>query len=151
MGDIALPDLNYDGVPIVAQTLVIPVDERHDNCVGDESSSKKDEKEGDDSWQWQSDSAADKSTTSIKFNATFQHELEILKQEVYHEGLQVEEEGLTHIIRKKTKLPNPLFNFKDNKNELSRNDPALVSLCTSMYFFTYGAMLQRVPNIFENK
>lgn len=33
-------------------------------------------------------------------------DLELLKQQVYNEGLQVEEEGLTDIIRKKTKLPN---------------------------------------------
>lgn len=38
-----------------------------------------------------------------KFNRSFQEELELLKKEVYNEGLQVEEEGLTEIIRKKTK------------------------------------------------
>ncbi|EDS37225.1 ubiquitin-protein ligase [Culex quinquefasciatus] len=38
-----------------------------------------------------------------RLNKTFQQELEKLKQEVYHEGLQVEEEGLTDIVRKKTK------------------------------------------------
>lgn len=64
MGDIALPNINYDN-----------------------------------EWQQQ------------RLNKTFQQELEQLKQEVYNEGLQVEEEGLTDIIRKKTKLPvesNPL-------------------------------------------
>lgn len=60
MGDIALPNINYDN-----------------------------------EWQQQ------------RMNKTFQQELEQLKQEVYHEGLQVEEEGLTDIIRKKTKLPDP--------------------------------------------
>lgn len=40
-----------------------------------------------------------------RLNKSFQEELEKLKQEVYHEGLQVEEEGLTDIIRKKTKQP----------------------------------------------
>lgn len=59
MGDIALPNIDYDT-------------------------------------QWQSQ----------KLNKSFQQELERMKQEVYHEGLQVEEEGLTDIVRKKTKLPN---------------------------------------------
>ncbi|XP_039956467.1 dorsal-ventral patterning protein tolloid [Bactrocera tryoni] len=126
MGDIALPDINYDGDPIVAHTLVIPLEKRH-NGGGNESSAKQDKYEDDDvhAGQWQSDSAANKPITSIKFNASFQQELEILKQEVYHEGLQVEEEGLTHIIRKKTKLPSTRFDFKDSKNERSSNDPAL--------------------------
>lgn len=56
MGDIALPNINYET-------------------------------------EWQSQ----------KLNKTFQQEMLKLKQEVYHEGLQVEEEGLTDIIRKKTK------------------------------------------------
>lgn len=58
MGDIALPNIDYDT-------------------------------------QWQTQ----------KLNKSFQQELERMKQEVYHEGLQVEEEGLTDIVRKKTKLP----------------------------------------------
>lgn len=58
MGDIALPNVNYES-------------------------------------EWQSQ----------KLNKSFQQELERMKQEVYHEGLQVEEEGLTDIVRKKTKLP----------------------------------------------
>lgn len=58
MGDIALPNINYES-------------------------------------EWQSQ----------KLNKSFQQELERMKQEVYHEGLQVEEEGLTDIVRKKTKLP----------------------------------------------
>lgn len=56
MGDIALPNVNYES-------------------------------------QWQAQ----------RFNKSFQQELETLKKEVYSEGLQVEEEGLTDIIRKKTK------------------------------------------------
>lgn len=133
MGDIALPDINYDGDPIVAHTLLIPLEERHDNGGGNKSLS-----DGDDAGQWQSDSATDKPVTSIKFNASFQQELEILKQEVYHEGLQVEEEGLTHIIRKKTKLPSTRIDFKDSKTERSSNDPALVSLYTSMYIHSFS-------------
>lgn len=74
MGDIALPNMNYEN-----------------------------------EWQQQ------------KLNKTFQQELEQLKQEVYHEGLQVEEEGLTDIIRKKTKLP-PDTNPTLNHNEPSKND-----------------------------
>lgn len=59
-----------------------------------------------------------------KLNKSFQQELERMKQEVYHEGLQVEEEGLTDIIRKKTKLPNTISDL----NERNRNDAAAVSL-----------------------
>lgn len=60
MGDVALPNINYES-------------------------------------QWQAQ----------RFNKSFQAELETLKKEVYNEGLQVEEEGLTDIIRKKTKQPDP--------------------------------------------
>lgn len=77
MGDIALAD----GDPIVAHT---PIDDELDV---------------------QQDQQAPAETVPTKYNATFQLDLEKLKQEVYHEGLQVEEEGLTDIIRKKTKLP----------------------------------------------
>lgn len=57
-----------------------------------------------------------------RLNKTFQQELEQLKQEVYHEGLQVEEEGLTDIIRKKTKLPDP----DASNQEHSKNDAVLL-------------------------
>lgn len=72
MGDIALPNINYET-----------------------------------EWQTQ------------KLNKTFQQELELMKQEVYHEGLQVEEEGLTDIVRKKTKLPDTDVNHLNDhhKNE----------------------------------
>lgn len=56
-----------------------------------------------------------------KLNKTFQQELEQLKQEVYHEGLQVEEEGLTDIIRKKTKLPVDTSHIS-NSEPHSKND-----------------------------
>lgn len=75
MGDIALPNINYEN-----------------------------------EWQRQ------------RSNKTFQQELEQLKQEVYHEGLQVEEEGLTDIIRKKTKLPDS----DASTQEHSKNDAVLV-------------------------
>lgn len=85
MGDIALPNINYEN-------------------------------------QWQQQ----------KLNKTFQQELEQLKQEVHYEGLQVEEEGLTDIIRKKTKLPpdtNPIL----SNNEPSKNDATIaVSLMRLM-------------------
>lgn len=58
-----------------------------------------------------------------KLNKTFQQELERMKQEVYHEGLQVEEEGLTDIIRKKTKLPHI---ETPDLNEASKNDASLL-------------------------
>lgn len=93
MGDIALPNVNYES-------------------------------------QWQTQ----------KLNKSFQQELERMKQEVYHEGLQVEEEGLTDIIRKKTKL---FTNYDVDHgedaskyakatadNERHKNDPALlVRIC----------------------
>ncbi|KAH8359477.1 hypothetical protein KR093_006961, partial [Drosophila rubida] len=85
MGDIALPD-GYAG-PIVAHT---PIDDEGD-----------DEKEAAGEQM-----PADAPKSDGKYNASFQLDLEKLKQEVYNEGLQVEEEGLTDIIRKKTKLPN---------------------------------------------
>lgn len=75
MGDIALPNINYET-------------------------------------EWQSQ----------KLNKTFQQELLKLKQEVYHEGLQVEEEGLTDIIRKKTKQT-PI-NSEENVSK-NLNDPIL--------------------------
>ena len=77
MGDIALPNINYET-------------------------------------QWQQQ----------KLNKTFQQELEQLKQEVHYEGLQVEEEGLTDIIRKKTKLP-PDTNPISSNNEPSKNDATI--------------------------
>lgn len=75
MGDIALPNINYET-------------------------------------EWQSQ----------KLNKTFQQELLKLKQEVYHEGLQVEEEGLTDIIRKKTKQT-PINSDENLSKNL--NDPIL--------------------------
>ncbi|XP_034126839.1 dorsal-ventral patterning protein tolloid isoform X3 [Drosophila guanche] len=97
MGDIALPD--GDSGPVVAHT---PIDDE--------------EQEREEVEQLLADApdpgpgpgpgpATVSVTVPIKYNATFQLDLEKLKQEVYHEGLQVEEEGLTDIIRKKTKLP----------------------------------------------
>lgn len=64
-----------------------------------------------------------------KLNKSFQQELERMKQEVYHEGLQVEEEGLTDIIRKKTKLPNTISDL----NERNKNDAAIVSFIIFLY------------------
>lgn len=46
--------------------------------------------------QWQAD----------RLNRSLQDELETIKKEVYNEGLQVEEEGLSDLIRKKTKQVN---------------------------------------------
>ncbi|KAH8382434.1 hypothetical protein KR009_003503 [Drosophila setifemur] len=88
MGDIALPD--GESVPVVAHT---PIDDE--------------EEERQEVEQLLADDPVPAAPVAgpVKFNATFQLDLEKLKQEVYHEGLQVEEEGLTDIIRKKTKLP----------------------------------------------
>lgn len=60
-----------------------------------------------------------------QFNKTFQQELEKLKQEVFQEGLQVEEEGLTDILRKKTKYSQPEPTTSEPSKKL--NDPVVVS------------------------
>ncbi|CAO1402934.1 unnamed protein product [Diamesa serratosioi] len=59
--------------------------------------------------------------TEWQLNKTMKQELEKLKQEVYHEGLQVEEEGLTDMLRKKTKQPAVVENNEPTKN----NDKSL--------------------------
>ncbi|CAG9136871.1 unnamed protein product [Plutella xylostella] len=46
--------------------------------------------------------------SASKINKSLQEEVERLKKEVLLEGLQVEEEGLTDILRKRTKQPVPL-------------------------------------------
>ncbi|KAL5282994.1 BMP1.2 family protein [Megaselia abdita] len=58
----------------------------------------------------------------IKLNKTLKEEMELLKQEVYNEGLQVEEEGLTPFIRTKTKIPNADGEDKEN----SLNEPGKI-------------------------
>lgn len=68
-----------------------------------------------------------------KLNKSFQQELERMKQEVYHEGLQVEEEGLTDIIRKKTKIPNTIPDL----NERNRNDAAIIVSLHFPFSFEY--------------
>lgn len=115
MGDIALPD--GDEGPLVAHT---PIDD--EEPVEEELLPKT----------TTNHMLAD-APEPAKYNATFQLDLEKLKQEVYNEGLQVEEEGLTDIIRKKTKLPSvgivshttgqPLT----KASGISNNDASLVS------------------------
>lgn len=107
MGDIALPNINYET-------------------------------------QWQQQ----------KSNKTFQQELEQLKQEVHYEGLQVEEEGLTDIIRKKTKLPPE----STNPNEPSKNDAILVvsmivsfSCFFSFLFLFFFSNNIRIIYVFDRK
>lgn len=46
--------------------------------------------------------------STSKINKSLQEEVERLKKEVLLEGLQVEEEGLTEMLRKRTKQPLPL-------------------------------------------
>ncbi|XP_038223026.1 tolloid-like protein 1 [Zerene cesonia] len=58
--------------------------------------------------------------SSSKINKSLQEEVERLKKEVLLEGLQVEEEGLPDILRKRTKQPLPLPQEKPKKyNEAS--------------------------------
>lgn len=63
---------------------------------------------------------------SQKMNKSFQQELERMKQEVYYEGLQVEEEGLTDIVRKKTKLHDTSKTNVDQINGKHKNDVHIV-------------------------
>lgn len=56
-----------------------------------------------------------------KINETLQRELERLKQEVFNEGLQVEEEGLPELFRKRAKQPGAAGPSR------KINDPALSS------------------------
>lgn len=65
---------------------------------------------------------------SQQYNKTIQEEIERLKHEVLQEGLQVEEEGLTDIIRKKTKQVD-VFETSTTNGMYSRNlnDPVVVS------------------------
>ncbi|KAG6445800.1 hypothetical protein O3G_MSEX004120 [Manduca sexta] len=58
-----------------------------------------------------------------KINKSLQEEVERLKKEVLLEGLQVEEEGLPDILRKRTKQPLPLSQDKPKKY----NDAALMT------------------------
>lgn len=64
---------------------------------------------------------------SQQYNKTIQEEIERLKHEVLQEGLQVEEEGLTDIIRKKTKQVD-VVETSTNVAQYSRNfnDPVVV-------------------------
>ena len=67
--------------------------------------------------------------TNWQMNKTMKQELEKLKQEVYHEGLQVEEEGLTDILRKKTKQPAVMENNEPTKNnDKSINEAFIVNI-----------------------
>lgn len=60
---------------------------------------------------------------SSKINKSLQEEVERLKKEVLLEGLQVEEEGLPDILRKRTKQPVPLSQEKPKKY----NDASLMT------------------------
>lgn len=68
--------------------------------------------------------------TEWQLNKTMKQELEKLKQEVYHEGLQVEEEGLTDILRKKTKQPAVVENNEPSakNNDKSLNEAFIVNI-----------------------
>ncbi|XP_064556108.1 protein tolkin isoform X1 [Drosophila montana] len=118
MGDIALPD--GDEGPVVAHTPIDDEEPEEEELLPKTATNHM---------------LAD-APEPAKYNATFQLDLEKLKQEVYNEGLQVEEEGLTDIIRKKTKLPSvgivshttgqPLTKasgINNNDASLSANEP----------------------------
>lgn len=66
---------------------------------------------------------------SLKNNKSAQQEeLEKLKKEVYLDGLQVEEEGLTDILRKKIKQA-PLQDDSLKHNDKLLNEAMIVRLC----------------------
>ncbi|GBP18871.1 Tolloid-like protein 2 [Eumeta japonica] len=54
-------------------------------------------------------------SNTSKINKSLQEEVERLKKEVLLEGLQVEEEGLPDILRKRTKQPAPILQEKPKK------------------------------------
>ncbi|CAG9559561.1 unnamed protein product [Danaus chrysippus] len=63
---------------------------------------------------------ANTAPTTSKINKSLQEEVERLKKEVLLEGLQVEEEGLPDILRKRTKQPTPISREKPKKfNEVT--------------------------------
>ncbi|XP_041970874.1 tolloid-like protein 1 isoform X2 [Aricia agestis] len=63
---------------------------------------------------------ANTAPSTSKINKSLQEEVERLKKEVLLEGLQVEEEGMPDILRKRTKQPLPLSQEKPKKyNEAS--------------------------------
>ena len=64
---------------------------------------------------------------STKNKSAQQEEIEKLKKEVYLDGLQVEEEGLTDILRKKIKQV-PL---QDDHNDKLLNEAMIVRLCNN--------------------
>lgn len=59
----------------------------------------------------------------LKRNKTTQQELEKLKKEVYMDGLQVEEEGLTDVLRKKIKQASTIVdNLERNIHNKLQNE-----------------------------
>lgn len=70
----------------------------------------------------------------LKRNITTQQELEKLKKEVYLEGLQVEEEGLTDVLRKKIKQAITIEDDSQKKNDKLLNE---ATVSTSTYIMLY--------------
>lgn len=72
---------------------------------------------------------------SSKINKSLQEEVERLKKEVLLEGLQVEEEGLPDILRKRTKQQVPLSQEKPKKyNDASLMTKVRVSIILVSFF-----------------
>ncbi|XP_017020584.1 protein tolkin [Drosophila kikkawai] len=147
MGDIALPD-GDSGPPVVAHT---PVDdEEQERQEVEELLADAPDISGSDPA-----SVSARSPGPVKFNATFQLDLEKLKQEVYHEGLQVEEEGLTDIIRKKTKLPSTVpVNLTAGQAQLqsqSANEPVKPSSQSPSDYAQQPSYKNEVLPLFERR
>lgn len=69
----------------------------------------------------------------IKRNISTQQELEKLKKEVYLEGLQVEEEGLTDVLRKKIKQAISVEDQDSKRQKDKLLNEAIVSVVFAKY------------------
>jgi transposase-like protein len=73
-----------------------------------------------------------------------QQELEKLKKEVYIEGLQVEEEGLTDVLRKKIKQASTIEDDSQRNTDKLQNEAvvsaSLLSLSLSLSLFEHVLM-----------
>ncbi|KPJ02950.1 Tolloid-like protein 1 [Papilio xuthus] len=87
--------------------------------------------------------------STSKINKSLQEEVERLKKEVLLEGLQVEEEGLPDILRKRTKQPIPLMQEKPKKyNDASLHTKVLPAGLDKALLIKNGKILP--PEMLDN-
>lgn len=82
----------------------------------------------------------------LKRSKNNQQELEKLKKEVYLEGLQVEEEGLTDVLRKKIKQAITIENNDSHRTNEKVLNEAVVS---SLHFSSFSSALMIFYTIFS--